>query len=61
MAQTRSSFSKQVSLPYAAMCFSLLHEQDLFGIVFQMFPEWWDEHTLEDLQRKLWGFLSDAG
>ena len=44
---------------YAAMCFCLLHEQDVMGCVFEASPELWDSCTLAELQQALWGFLDD--
>lgn len=47
------------SASYAAMCFCLLHEQDVMGCVIEVSPELWDCCSLGELQQALWGFLDN--
>jgi len=42
---------------FRAMCFTLLHDQDILSTVLERNPELWRIPTLEALQRRLWGFL----
>jgi hypothetical protein len=44
---------------YRAMCFTLLHDQDILSTVFERTPELWRVPTLDALQERLWGFLDD--
>lgn len=50
--------SLQQHLPsYRAMCYTLLHEQDLMQRIFEAHPELWRIASLANLQAQLWGFL----
>ncbi|KAK3235289.1 hypothetical protein CYMTET_54500 [Cymbomonas tetramitiformis] len=40
-----------------AMCYTLLHEQDVLTHVFKAQPDWRTVSTLEELAQKMWGIL----
>lgn len=43
-----------ISLSKVAMCYALLHEQDLLGSCFKRSPALWKARSLEDLEMQLW-------
>lgn len=47
-----------VSMRYAAMCYMLLHEQDLMPLVFKAHPDLWELASLAELECTVWGALS---
>ena len=48
------------SASYRAMCYTLIHEQEILSNVFEQNPLLWNITSLAELQSRVWSFLDQA-
>eukprot|EP01018_Ginkgo_biloba_P005286 Gb_12446 [translate_table: standard] len=52
---------KLVRLSYHAMCYCLLHDDNVMGAIFSIWKELRKAGTWEEVEKTVWGFLNDYG